>query len=79
MDYDQKRLTTYGFGIPNLWAFGDTVKYFPDEFLKDLGLLGCSAEQIYRFFMIRGFDIGGIGVRNYAVKTGDGGILIVLS
>ena len=45
-----ERLTTLGFGIPNLLKFGE-VGYFPEQFLVDMGLQGKTALEIKRFFM----------------------------
>ena len=43
-----ERLTTLGFGIPNLLKFGE-VGYFPEQFIVDMGLQGTTALEIKRF------------------------------
>ncbi len=40
-----ERLTTLGFGIPNLLKFGE-VGYFPEQFIVDFGLQGKTASEI---------------------------------
>ena len=40
-----ERLTTLGFGIPNLLKFGE-VGYFPEQFIVDFGLQGKTALEI---------------------------------
>ena len=52
-----ERLTTLGFGIPNLLKFGE-VGYFPEQFLVELGLQGKTALEIKRFLFLR-FNIDG--------------------
>ena len=42
-----ERLTTLGFGIPNLLKFGE-VGYFPEQFILDVGLQGQTALEIAR-------------------------------
>ena len=51
-----ERLTTLGFGIPNLLKFGE-VGYFPEQFLVELGLQGKTASEIQSFFISTGMDI----------------------
>ena len=53
-----ERLTTLGFGIPNLLKFGE-VGYFPEQFIVDMGLQGKTALEIKRFFMSYDVDIDG--------------------
>lgn len=53
-----ERLTTLGFGIPNLLKFGK-VGYFPEQFIVDMGLQGKTALEIKRFFMSYDFAIDG--------------------
>lgn len=53
-----ERLTTLGFGIPNLLKFGK-VGYFPEQFIVDLGLQGKTALEIKRFFMSYDLAIDG--------------------
>ena len=53
-----ERLTTLGFGIPNLLKFGE-VGYFPEQFLVELGLQGKTASEIEQFFISTDMDIDG--------------------
>ena len=53
-----ERLTTLGFGIPNLLKFGE-VGYFPEQFIVDFGLQGKTALEIQRYFMSTGMDFDG--------------------
>ena len=53
-----ERLTTLGFGIPNLLKFGN-VGYFPEQFIVDFGLQGKTASDIQRYFMSTGMDLDG--------------------
>ena len=53
-----ERLTTLGFGIPNLLKSGK-VGYFPEQFLVDVGLQGKTALEIEQFFMSTGMDVDG--------------------
>ena len=54
-----ERLTTLGFGIPNLLIKPGKVGYFPEQFIVDMGLQGKTALEIKRFFMSYDFDIDG--------------------
>ena len=45
-----ERLTTLGFGIPNLLKLGE-VGYFPEQFIVDFGLQGKTASDIQRYFI----------------------------
>ena len=56
-----ERLTTLGFGIPNLLKIG-IVGYFPEQFIVDMGLQGKTALEIKRFFMSTDFDLDGDGI-----------------
>ena len=53
-----ERLTTLGFGIPNLLKFGN-VGYFPEQFIVDFGLQGKTASDIQRYFMSTGMAFDG--------------------
>ena len=53
-----ERLTTLGFGIPNLIKSGE-VGYFPEQFLVELGLQGKTASEIEKFFISTGMDLDG--------------------
>ena len=53
-----ERLTTLGFGIPNLLKFGE-VGYFPEQFIVDFGLQGKTALEIQRYFISTGMDFDG--------------------
>ena len=53
-----ERLTTLGFGIPNLSKLGN-VGYFPEQFIVDFGLRGKTASEIQRFFMSTGMNFDG--------------------
>lgn len=53
-----ERLTTLGFGIPNLLKFGE-VGYFPEQFIVDFGLQGKTASEIQRYFMSTGMNFDG--------------------
>ena len=53
-----ERLTTLGFGIPNLLKIGE-VGYFPEQFLVELGLQGKTALEIEQFFMSTGMEYDG--------------------
>ena len=53
-----ERLTTLGFGIPNLLKSGE-VGYFPEQFLVELGLQGKTALEIQRYFMTTGMNFDG--------------------
>ena len=54
-----ERLTTLGFGIPNLLIKPGKVGYFPEQFIVDMGLQGKTALEIKIFFMSYDFDIDG--------------------
>ena len=56
--HDGERLTTLGFGIPNLIKLGK-VGYFPEQFLVELGLQGKTASEIEKFFISTGMAIDG--------------------
>lgn len=62
-----ERLTTLGFGIPNLLKFGG-VGYFPEEFIKDFGLQELTALEIEQYFMRSGMDIDGDIICRWSVK-----------
>ena len=53
-----ERLTTLGFGIPNLSKLGE-VGYFPEQFIVDFGLQGKTASEIQRYFISTGMDFDG--------------------
>ena len=53
-----ERLTTLGFGIPNLLKFGE-VGYFPEQFIVDFGLQGKTASEIQRYFTSTGMNFDG--------------------
>ena len=59
-----ERLTTLGFGIPNLFKSGK-VGYFPEQFIVDMGLQGKTALEIKRFFMSYDLDIRTIIYRRH--------------
>ena len=50
-----ERLTTLGFGIPNLLKIGE-VGYFPEQFIVDMGLQGKTASEIARYFISTDMD-----------------------
>lgn len=54
-----ERLTTLGFGIPNLLIKPGEVGYFPEQFIVDMGLQGKTALEIKRFFMSYDLEIDG--------------------
>ena len=54
-----ERLTTLGFGIPNLLIKPGKVGYFPEQFLVELGLQGKTASDIEKFFISTGMDFNG--------------------
>ena len=62
-----KKLTTLGFGIPNLLKFGE-VGYFPEQFILDVGLQGKTALEIARYFISTGMDIDGDIISRGSVK-----------
>lgn len=64
-----KKLTTLGFGIPNLLKFGE-VGYFPEQFILDVGLQGKTALEIASYFISTGMDIDGDIVSRGSVKDG---------
>lgn len=64
-----ERLTTLGFGIPNLLKFGE-VGYFPEQFILDVGLQGKTALDIARYFISTGMDIDGDVISRGSVKDG---------
>lgn len=64
-----RRLTTLGFGIPNLLKFGE-VGYFPEQFILDVGLQGKTALEISRYFISTGMDIDGDVISRGSVKDG---------
>ena len=64
-----ERLTTLGFGIPNLLKFGE-VGYFPEQFILDVGLQGKTALEIARYFISTGMDIDGDVIRRRSVRDG---------
>ena len=53
-----ERLTTLGFGIPNLLKFGE-VGYFPEQFIVDFSLQGKTASEIEKLFISTGMDLDG--------------------
>ena len=55
---ESKRLSTMGFGIPNLLKSGE-VGYFPEQFIVDFGLQGKTASEIQRYFRSTGMDFDG--------------------
>ena len=63
-----ERLTTLGFGIPNLSKFGG-VGYFPEEFIKDFGLQELTALEIEQYFMRLGMDFDGDVIGRRSVKN----------
>ena len=63
-----ERLTTLGFGIPNLLKFGE-VGYFPEEFIKDFGLQGKTALEIKYHFMRTGMDVTSDVIGKWTDKT----------
>ena len=63
-----KRLSTLGFGIPNLLKFGG-VGYFPEEFIKDFRYQGMTALEIKRDLMRSGTDIDGDVIGRWTDKT----------
>ena len=64
-----ERLTTLGFGIPNLLKFGE-VGYFPEQFILDVGLQGKTALEIARYFISTGIDTDGDVISRGSVKDG---------
>ena len=64
---ESKRLTTLGFGIPNLLKSGK-VGYFPEQFLVELGLQGKTALEIKRYFMSGDFNIDGYIICRWSVE-----------
>ena len=62
-----ERLTTLGFGIPNLLKFGG-VGYFPEEFIKDFGLQEMTALEIEQHFMRSGMDFDGDVIGRWSVE-----------
>ena len=62
-----ERLTTLGFGIPNLLKFGE-VGYFPEQFILDVGLQGKTALEIARYFISTGMDIDGDVISRGSVR-----------
>ena len=65
---ESKRLSTLGFGIPNLLKFGN-VGYFPEEFIKDFGYQEMTALEIKRDLMRSGMDIDGDVIGGWTDKT----------
>ena len=65
---ESKRLSTLGFGIPNLLKFGN-VGYFPEEFIKDFRYQGMTALEIKRDLMRSGTDIDGDVIGEWTDKT----------
>ena len=63
-----ERLTTLGFGIPNLIKSGE-VGYFPEEFIKDFRYQGMTALEIKRDLMRSGTDIDGDVIGKWTDKT----------
>ena len=63
------RLPTLGFGIPNLLKIGE-VRYFPEQFILDVGLQGMTALEIKRYFMSTGMDIDGDIISRGSVRDG---------
>ena len=51
-----ERLTTLGFGIPNLLKFGE-VGYFPEQFIVDFGLQGKTASEIQKHNVFLQHDV----------------------
>ena len=66
---ESKRLVTLGFGIPNLFKFGE-VGYFSEEFIKDLGLQGLTALEIKNNLLSSGMDIDGDVIGRWSDKIG---------
>lgn len=64
-----KKLTTLGFGIPNLFKFGE-VGYFPEQFILDVGLQGKTALEIASYFISTGVDIDGDVISRGSVGDG---------
>ena len=64
---ESKRLSTLGFGIPNLIKSGE-VGYFPEEFIKDFGYQEMTALEIKRDFMRSGMDIDGDFISRWSVE-----------
>lgn len=64
---ESKRLTTLGFGVPNLSKFGE-VGYFPEEFLKDFGLQGITSIEIQNNLLSSGMDIDGDVIGRWSDK-----------
>lgn len=64
-----ERLTTLGFGIPNLLKIGE-VGYFPEQFILDVGLQGKTALEIAKYFRSTGMDIDGDVISRESVEDG---------
>ena len=64
-----EKLTTLGFGIPNLLKFGE-VGYFPEQFILDVGLQGKTALEIASYFISTGMDIDGDVISRGSVRDG---------
>ena len=64
-----KKITTLGFGIPNLFKIGK-VGYFPEQFILDVGLQGKTALEIERYFVSTGIDIDGDVISRWSVRDG---------
>ena len=63
-----ERLTTLGFGIPNLLKIGQ-VGYFPEQFIVDMGLQGKTALEIKRYFISTCMYIDGDVIYNWYNNT----------
>ena len=63
-----ERLTTLGFGIPNLLKSGK-VGYFPEQFILDVGLQGMTALEIKRYFISTCMYIDGDVIYNWHNNT----------
>ena len=62
-----ERLTTLGFGIPNLLKLGE-VGYFSEEPIKDFSLQELTALEIEHYFIQSGMDIDGDIICRWSVE-----------